>query len=417
MPEKVFLTHGAERGLIHDLNSNRIFSINSEAKYYLDKLLKGNTIEDVLFEMNEDYKNKFIQYINLLIENNLGYYSKEKIFSGQYIKEKQINKKLSTVWFELRKACNLKCCHCYMDSGSNSDSTLNVLGIDEWKAVINQLKEFKPKNIILIGGEPLLFKDIIKLIEYIRSECTDSRIILYSNLTLLTEKLEECILNNEVKVSTSIYSHDAEIHDKITGKKGSFDKTTSNLIRLRNLNVDVKANSVIMKYNHQQMSDIKDYIFKITGKYGNMDVIRDIGSTKEGLLPTEFSKKCSRVKNKADFKLINEGQFFRNYSGNSCWQGKINITSDGNISPCIMGSSLLNKSYNVRTHTLEKIINNYITPEFWALSKDYVEVCKDCEYRYVCSDCRPMCIQDGNKYLKDRLCGYNPYIGQWENEP
>ena len=81
-----------------------------------------------------------------------------------------------------------------MDCNSSSDKGSNLLNVVEWKRIIDQLKKFKPKKIILIGGEPLLFNGIIDIINYCKEICSGSELILYSNLTLLTEKIIQAIV-------------------------------------------------------------------------------------------------------------------------------------------------------------------------------------------------------------------------------
>ena len=39
---------------------------------------------------------------------------------------------------------------------------------------------------------------------------------------------------------------------------------------------------------------------------------------------------------------------------------------------------------------------------------------KECEYRYICFDCRPDSISD-NIYEKPWYCTYNPREGKWED--
>jgi len=54
--------------------------------------------------------------------------------------------------------------------------------------------------------------------------------------------------------------------------------------------------------------------------------------------------------------------------------------------------------------------------EFIRLSKDHIEVCKDCEYRYACFDCRVKTNDAENLYAKSSDCFYNPYTGIWEQK-
>lgn len=74
---------------------------------------------------------------------------------------------------------------------------------------------------------------------------------------------------------------------------------------------------------------------------------------------------------------------------------------------------------NINETTLEEAIGLQGFKKYWNLTKDQVEGCKDCEFRYVCTDCRAYTEQthfnqsdlDCSKPLK---CGYNPYTTEWE---
>ena len=58
----------------------------------------------------------------------------------------------------------------------------------------------------------------------------------------------------------------------------------------------------------------------------------------------------------------------------------------------------------------KSIINNDIR----YLTKDKVDQCKDCEYRYACPDCRPDSLGE-DKLAKPWYCLYNPYDGEWNS--
>ena len=48
------------------------------------------------------------------------------------------------------------------------------------------------------------------------------------------------------------------------------------------------------------------------------------------------------------------------------------------------------------------------------ISKDQVKVCKDCEFRYMCSDCSAFTKNPEDKFDKPLKCNYNPYTAKWE---
>jgi SPASM domain peptide maturase of grasp-with-spasm system len=53
---------------------------------------------------------------------------------------------------------------------------------------------------------------------------------------------------------------------------------------------------------------------------------------------------------------------------------------------------------------------------YWDIPKDNIDVCRDCEFRYMCTDARvPSGRPDGSWFFPTE-CAYNPYICKWENE-
>ena len=400
----VILVEGINGGLIQDLNSKKIFSIDKDSRVYLSKLINGKDVNLVLNEMSLQDKDKFQIYLKLLISKNLGSYSESYSNVNQY--EKSIKTQVETLWLELRRSCNMNCCHCYLDSKGSTDTSLDILKLEEWKAVLKQFNKESLKRIILIGGEPLLFKEISKLIYFVREQFETIELVVYSNLTLINDQLIEIFKKNNVKVVTSLYSNKGYVHDKITGQVGSFEKTVKAIERLALANIYIKANMVVMNENYYDIDETKEFIFKITGNIPKIDLIRNVGQDKGYLLPP--TKCISNKRVKANFKGISKSEYIKNISGNSCWQGKMNITCDGYVSPCIMGEAFINKNYNVREIPIDKIIEEYLIVDFWSVSKDKIEVCKECEYRYVCNDCRPICVDKNNFYAKDKNCNYNP---------
>jgi len=52
--------------------------------------------------------------------------------------------------------------------------------------------------------------------------------------------------------------------------------------------------------------------------------------------------------------------------------------------------------------------------QYWDLSYDKIEVCRDCEYRYACHDCRPLTYGlTGELTAKSLHCSYDPYRGKF----
>lgn len=98
-------------------------------------------------------------------------------------------------------------------------------------------------------------------------------------------------------------------------------------------------------------------------------------------------------------------------SYNSCLNRKICIDQDFNVRNCFAIPESFGNAMNAKLSDIIKVTN---LSEIWHLNKDKIDTCKDCEYRYVCHDCRAFIKNKKNKFSKPDKCKYNPYSGEWE---
>jgi SPASM domain peptide maturase of grasp-with-spasm system len=102
--------------------------------------------------------------------------------------------------------------------------------------------------------------------------------------------------------------------------------------------------------------------------------------------------------------------FFEGKLFNGCLNGKVSIDAGGHIKNC---PSMSNSYGNIATTTLTGAVKMGDFKRMWAISKDQIQTCKDCEFRYVCSDCRAYLENPDDSYSKPLKCGYDPYSGEW----
>lgn len=102
---------------------------------------------------------------------------------------------------------------------------------------------------------------------------------------------------------------------------------------------------------------------------------------------------------------------------NTCLNRKISIDAAGNIKNC---PSMKESFGNIRDTTLAEALHKPGFKKYWNITKDQISICKDCEFRYVCTDCRAYLEQPGDMYSKPLKCGYDPYTctwAEWSNNP
>lgn len=144
--------------------------------------------------------------------------------------------------------------------------------------------------------------------------------------------------------------------------------------------------------------------------YGKLAQKRVFSGVKISEKEMNFSR-CLELSNiNGEFCRISEAYYFLNRRYNSCWGKKIAIMKEGSIRPCIYTSISVGDIGKI--HSLEEVFSK-LKP-YWELTKDGVKVCRDCELRYVCFDCREIArMRSGDLFATNPHCRYDPHKGEW----
>lgn len=168
-----------------------------------------------------------------------------------------------TAHLEITYKCNLLCSFCY-----NAPREERELNGDEWIDSIRKCKEAGSYTVILSGGEPMVHRDFWKICEGVR----DMRMVLktYTNGVALADrkKAERYAELAPFDTEISLHGSTAQVHDRLTGIRGSFDKLLVALGHLSDLGVKVSLKTPITRLNQSQLKDIealgKRYGYPIT---------------------------------------------------------------------------------------------------------------------------------------------------------
>lgn len=107
-----------------------------------------------------------------------------------------------------------------------------------------------------------------------------------------------------------------------------------------------------------------------------------------------------------NFFCLNIPFFMESQLYNNCLNRKISLSKEGLIKNC----PSMKKDYgNINQVNLIDVFNNEDFRFWWSIKKDDIEVCRDCEFRYICSDCRAFTVNQNDPYAKPSSCPYDPY--------
>ena len=237
--------------IFNDVVYTILSTISAKKILYFSEFMKLLSEKYDISDCTEDIKN----FINYLIEVNIlhSYVSNDLSIEDTISQQVYEDKCLFSVLFELTYKCNEKCVHCYVDSFlPNKKREISTI---DAKKIIDNLYHANVAEITFSGGEIFARKDSLDIIEYASQK--GFLIDIFSNATLLDNdsilRLAQC---NIKSFHASIYGSNAELHDSITGIRGSFDKTVKVLKILNNLGITTCIKTTVMKENCQDYPNL-----------------------------------------------------------------------------------------------------------------------------------------------------------------
>lgn len=322
--------------------------------------------------------------------------------------------KLFSLSFELTYRCVERCIHCYIDDAPKF-CVENELTLDEYKKILTQARDMGCVNILFTGGEILLRKDLCDIVEFATS--LDFIVNLYTTGVGLTDEVFERLCAAKVNgVSVSLYSGIAAEHDKITGVKGSFEKTLKATLMFKSAGVNTFIKGVAMKQNFDSLKSLYEL-----GRRLNLYVTVSprIVSGHDGKCAADYALGDLELYKKfyaLDSCYVDADTTAENFSreqmlnGKSCGAGINSLSIDpfGGVHACLtfpeaFGSiredSLSNLWEKARNLNLRNRKMRDVTPK-----------CETCDYLEQCKVCIGTLIVDKGENFSD--CGETIVIAQ-----
>ena len=158
------------------------------------------------------------------------------------------------VW-NLTKACNLRCVHCY---ASADVSTRDELTTEECRDVIDDLAGMKVPLILFSGGEPLLRKDLFELVSYAREK--GLRFALSTNGTLITPKVAERLRDAGFEYVGVSLDGMPETNDRFRGVEGAFKRAFEGLMNAKDTGLLTGIRFTVTRFNLKDVPAIVDLL-------------------------------------------------------------------------------------------------------------------------------------------------------------
>jgi len=369
------------------------------------------TVNNLLNNYEKESRQNIYSFIENLINIDavcFNSFSCEKILEKKSVKEPR----LQAVHFEITNNCNMNCLHCYHGEKLNSKEDLPFAKIHD---LIKEMKKLQVEIVAIGGGEPLCRKDVFDIMDLI--EENEMRIsAFFTNGSLITntivDRLKKYRSHFAVYVSLDTFDPNGMIFRGFNEETGKsvLDKVINGIKILVNAEIPVIINTVVNKYNINQLSKMYDFIRDLKVKSWRIGFPKRTGSFKKNMEKIEESweeiaKACLSILQQhleigrpfhiqieylyreelfANFEELSDNSFVCDYElrREGCC-----IKPDGNVVSCAYCTDI--PIGNICIDSLEKI---WYSPSMQSVKNIRVcdvKECHDCPMKSICgTGCR-----------------------------
>lgn len=253
----------------------------------------------------------------------------------------------TTILIQTTAACNLKCRHCFINYYNNiiPDGKIKLLNFDEFKEIINKISPaIKLASFLQFSSfEPLLNKDLFKMMDYALTINPQLQFYVHSNGMLMNEKNISELEKRPIFAIT--LSLDGTTKNTIEQFKTGVDFTqiinNFKLLAKSKLKNKTAVVFVLHKNNKDELLDYPDFVKDIGIKNIHINNLmaflpefeNQVLFSKEGNNEIEkiFDELVTKIKkNKQTLQIPNTKP-----ENTGCMQSKmLYIDINGNVSPC-----------------------------------------------------------------------------------
>lgn len=381
-PEEIVTKRIANDILVISVTTaNWIVLKNEKQLSLLHKLKSGLTVGQIVEEMESEEELSSFKYVLAAIF--------ARKFAGVGIlpvKEYLEGYKMLNIY--ITNACNLRCTHCFMKSGTKLKSELNL---ENWMNVLSDFKAFGGEYVTFSGGEPLMFKDFAEVLKH--AHHIGLKVTVLTNGLLWTEGMIEDLAPLIDEIQFSIDGANEKTNAVVRGK-GNFDTVVEAVIKFSNLGVKTSVSTTFTYENLEDdiHSKYKELVGAIKSRTSNevfFKLSKKLLSGRNVNISIEENEKYSKrikeieqfVNRYADFENFIDGHS-PNLIAANCGLGGISIAADGSVYYC-------NRIYEVESYgnVLDFPISYFMKKGkeiHEETSVDNVEPCSECFLKYIC---------------------------------
>lgn len=163
--------------------------------------------------------------------------------------------KINSICWNITSDCNENCKFCIR-------SIFPDLSFEENKIIAKKIAESNIEKLTFAGGEPMLYKRLFELVDYIKSINPNIILSLTTNGKNITRDSLELICSKFDWITLPIDASTNELNNTLGRGSNHLDKVLWLLNELKNSKINVKINTVVSAQNSNDIMNIKNIVNK-----------------------------------------------------------------------------------------------------------------------------------------------------------
>ncbi|MBR9676979.1 radical SAM protein [Candidatus Woesearchaeota archaeon] len=171
------------------------------------------------------------------------------------------NKKIKKSVIFMGYSCNNKCVFCCNENKRN----IKEKSFDQIKKILIKLKKEGYTYLELIGGEPTIRKDFLKIIRLAKKLSFETIMFATNGRMLSNYDFAKKVIDAGVNhIVFSIHGHTKELHNQLTQSPKSFEQLIKGITNLKKLGfTNIGSNTTIVKQNCDYLKRIGELIYNL----------------------------------------------------------------------------------------------------------------------------------------------------------
>ena len=237
-------------------------------RFHVDGAVKGDAVLLDTKDLGEDPVGEILNAKSrLLQEINSPDFSKSHQCHGcpwlkKYEEDISLNLSLSQISFEMHSVCNMRCTYCsdVYYGGLNPDYNVDSL-LASLKQYLSTLS-FSAPTIVFGGGEPVIFKDFKKILDF-SVDVEPSQFRIFTNSVVFSQEIKNYIDQDKIYVTTSIDAGCEDTFFKIRGLN-AYHRVISNLTKYASCNPKNVTIKYIFTEDNSGLNEVEGFLAAIS---------------------------------------------------------------------------------------------------------------------------------------------------------